>query len=444
MKIFIETLGCEKNTADSESAGGILERAGHEIVTTPMQADAIMVNTCGFINDAKEESIDRIFDMTEYKKNGGILIVSGCLSQRYGAELYEQMPEVDIFLGVNDYAKLPEILENHKNGQREKHLHTYEKVYLELGERKRIKPLYSAYLKIAEGCDNVCAYCIIPSIRGGYRSRKKEDILKEANELSQDGCKELILIAQDVTAYGKDLYGEYCLAELVNALCEIDGLHWIRLMYCYEDRITEELITAMANQEKVCHYIDIPIQHGSDVILKSMNRHSTRTSITDTIHRLRTAMPDIHIRTTMITGFPGECKAEFEELVDFVDEMQFERLGVFSYSKEEGTTAALMKGQVREETKLKRKDIIMAMQREISLECNQRHIGQTLEVLVESREEDGSYIGRSRYDAPEIDNEVLFTATGEYEPGTFLQVKITDAFDYDLIGEAEEKNEFTK
>lgn len=439
MKIFIETLGCEKNTADSESAAGILERAGHEIVTTPTQAEAIMVNTCGFIHDAKEESIDRIFDMTEYKKNGGILIVSGCLSQRYGKELYEQIPEVDIFLGVNDYQNLPQILENHKNGKREKHLHTYEKVYMELGKRKRNNSVYSAYLKIAEGCDNVCAYCIIPAIRGGYRSRKKEDILAEGRELAENGCKELILIAQDVTAYGKDLYGDYCLPELVNALCKIEGLHWIRLMYCYEDRITDELIATMANQKKVCHYIDIPIQHGSDVILKSMNRHSTRTSITDTIRRLREAMPDIHIRTTMITGFPGERKAEFEELADFVDEMRFERLGVFSYSKEEGTAAASMKGQVREDTKLKRKDIIMSMQREISLECNQRHIGQILEVLVERREEDGTYVGRSAYDAPEIDNEVLFTAKGEYAPGTFLQVKITDAFDYDLIGEAEEE-----
>jgi len=439
LRIFIETLGCEKNTADSESAAGILERAGHEIVASPMQAEVIMVNTCGFINDAKEESINRIFDMAEYKKNGGILIMSGCLSQRYGEELYEQMPEVDIFLGVNDYKNLPRILEEHKNGKRDKYINTYEKVYMELGRRKQSKPSYSAYLKIAEGCDNICTYCIIPSIRGKYRSRKKEDILAEAKELAKNGCKELILIAQDVTAYGKDLYGEYCLAELLRSLCEIEPLHWIRLMYCYEDRITDELISVMANQKKICHYIDIPIQHGSDVILKSMNRHSTRDSITNTIKRLREAMPDIHIRTTMITGFPGERKEQFEELVAFVEEMQFERLGVFSYSKEEGTAAALLKDQVREDVKLKRKDWIMSMQREISLECNQKHIGETLEVLVERKEDDGSYTGRSVYDAPEIDNEVIFTSTRACAIGTFVNVKITDAFDYDLIGEVEEE-----
>ncbi len=439
MKIFIETLGCEKNTADSESAAGILERAGHEIVASPTQAEAIMINTCGFINDAKEESIDRIFDMAEYKQNGGILIVTGCLSQRYGEDLYEQLPEVDIFLGVNDYHNLPRILEEHKKGKRDKYINTYEKAYMELGKRKKEKASYSAYLKIAEGCDNVCTYCIIPSIRGRYRSRKKEDILSEAKELAENGCKELILIAQDVTAYGKDLYGTYCLPDLLRALCQIESLHWIRLMYCYEERITDELIAVMASEKKVCHYIDIPIQHGSDAILKSMNRHSTQASITNTITRLREAMPDIHIRTTMITGFPGEKSAEFEELFEFIQKMRFERLGVFAYSKEEGTAAALMKGQVREDVKARRKDKIMWTQRQISLECNQRQIGKTLEVLVEQKEEDGTYIGRSVYDAPEIDNEVLFTAKNACEIGTFVKVKITDAFDYDLTGEMEEE-----
>ena len=351
MKIYIETLGCAKNVSDSEVAAGILEAAGHSIVNNPKEAEGIIVNTCGFINDAKKESISRIFDMTEHKQDDGILIVSGCLSQRYGEELYKEMPEVDIFLGVNDYPSLPEILENHVQGQREKYLSVYEKGFLETGRRKRMKPSFSATIKIAEGCNNVCAYCVIPSIRGPFRSRKMEDILKEAQELADDGCKEIILIAQDVTAYGLDLYDELKLAALVKDLCRIKKICWIRLMYCYEDRITDELIEVMASEEKVCHYIDIPIQHASDKILKAMNRRSTNASILNTISRLRKAIPDIHIRTTLITGFPGEDNEDFRELVEFVENQKFERLGVFTYSKEEGTTAATMKNQVREDTK---------------------------------------------------------------------------------------------
>ncbi|HYE68167.1 MAG TPA: 30S ribosomal protein S12 methylthiotransferase RimO, partial [Anaerovoracaceae bacterium] len=362
MNIYIETLGCAKNASDSEVAAGILEAAGHKIVKNPEEADGIMVNTCGFINDAKKESINRIFDMTEYKKNGGILIVSGCLSQRYGEELYKEMPEVDIFLGVNDYPSLPEILNNHVQGKREKYLSVYEKGFLETGNRKRMEPSHSATIKIAEGCNNVCAYCVIPSIRGPFRSRKMEDILSEAQLLADEGCREIILIAQDVTAYGMDLYKELKLPALVKELCRVDGIRWIRLMYCYEDRITDELIEVMAQEEKVCHYIDIPIQHSSDKILKAMNRRSTKTSILDTISKLRKAMPDIHIRTTLITGFPGEGNDEFEELVDFVETQKFERLGVFTYSKEEGTPAAKMKNQVREDVKKRRKDILMTKQ----------------------------------------------------------------------------------
>ena len=397
-----------------------------------------MVNTCGFINDAKKESISRIFDMVEYKKNGGILIVSGCLSQRYGEELYKEMPEVDIFLGVNDYPKLPEILSSHVQGTREKHFSVYEKNFLETGYRKRMEPSYSATIKIAEGCNNICAYCVIPSIRGSYRSRKMEDIIKEAGELAAEGCKELILIAQDVTYYGMDLYGQLKLAELVRELCKIEPIRWIRLMYCYEDRITDDLIQVMAEEDKVCHYIDIPIQHISDKILKSMNRRSTKASVLNTISRLRTAMPDIHIRTTLITGFPGEEQEDFEELVDFVENQKFERLGVFTYSKEEGTPAAKMKNQIRETTKQRRKEILMTKQMEIALSSNEQKIGRALEVLVEEIEEDGSYIGRSRYDAPEIDNSVLFTSDFSLKPGDIVPVKVTDAFDYDLVGRTED------
>lgn len=444
MNIYIETLGCAKNASDSELAAGILEAAGHRIVTDPSDAEGIIVNTCGFINDAKKESINRIFDMTEYKKNGGLLIVSGCLSQRYGEELYKEMPEVDIFLGVNDYPSLPEILENHVQGNREKFLSVYEKGFLEAGRRKRMEPSYSATIKIAEGCNNVCAYCVIPSIRGPFRSRKMEDILAEARQLAAEDCREIILIAQDVTAYGLDLYGGLKLASLVRELCMIDGIQWVRLMYCYEDRITDELIEVMAQEEKVCHYIDIPIQHASDKILKAMNRRSTKASILNTISRLRTAMPDIHIRTTLITGFPGEDREAFEELADFVETQKFERLGVFTYSKEEGTAAARMKNQVREDTKNRRKDVLMTKQLEISLASNEQKIGTVLEVLVEEIDEDGSYIGRSRYDAPEIDNTVIFSADRECGPGDIVNVRITDAFDYDLVGRMEEEDESAK
>lgn len=437
MKVYIETLGCAKNAEDSETAAGILERAGHEIVTSPEYAEAIMVNTCGFINDAKKESIDRIFDMSQYKAEDKLLIVSGCLSQRYGEELYQEMPEVDIFIGVNDYPNLPNILGQHEAGKRQKHFSEYEKVYMERGSRKLMTPNYSATLKIAEGCNNICAYCVIPSIRGSYRSRKMEDILDEAKNLAENGCKELILIAQDVTGYGIDLYHEFKLPALIKELCKIDKIQWIRLMYCYEDRISDELIQVMAEEEKVCHYIDIPIQHSTDKILKLMNRRSTNASIMNTIRKLRIAMPDIHIRTTLITGFPGETKEEFEALAEFVEEMKFERLGVFHYSKEEGTPAATMKGQVREDVKLKRKETLMTIQLDISLESNQEKIGQVLEVLVEEQDEDGSYVGRTRYDAPEIDNAVIFTAPKTLVPGDIVPVKIKDAFDYDLVGEME-------
>jgi ribosomal protein S12 methylthiotransferase len=437
MNIYIETLGCAKNASDSEAAASILEAAGHTIVNNPDEADGIIVNTCGFINDAKRESINKIFHMTEYKKRGGILIVSGCLSQRYGEELYKEMPEVDIFLGVNDYPSLPDILKNHVQGQREKYLSVYEKGFL-TGRRKQMELNHSATLKIAEGCNNVCAYCVIPSIRGPFRSRRMEDVLAEAEQLAAEGCKELVLIAQDVTAYGLDLYGELKLAALLKELCKIKELHWIRLMYCYEDRITDELIEVMAQEEKICHYIDIPIQHASDKILKAMNRRSTRASILNTISRLRKAIPDIHIRTTLITGFPGEGSEEFEELADFVESQKFERLGVFTYSKEEGTPAAKMKDQVREDLKNKRKDILMTKQMEISLASNEQKIGKVLEVLVEELDEDGSYIGRSRYDAPEIDNSVIFSSDTICMPGDLVNVRITDAFDYDLVGRMEE------
>lgn len=432
MKIFIETLGCPKNFNDTQVAKGFLIDANHKIAQTPEEADVIMINTCGFINDAKKESIERIFDFCEYKAAGKKIVVSGCLSKRYADELFEEMPEVDCFIGVNEYEQLPAILEN--LDKRQKVVTECFADVLPRMERKLDDNPFSSTLKIAEGCNNRCAYCVIPSIRGEYRSKKIEDILDEAQELAQAGCKELILIAQDVTNYGIDLYGQYKLSELLRQLCRIDGIEWIRLMYCYEDRITDELIDVMASEPKICKYIDIPIQHASDAVLKAMRRRSTESSIENTIERLRAKIPDIHIRTTFIVGFPGETDDDYEKLYAFVDKMRFARLGVFAYSQEENTPAGEMENQIDEEVKEERLDGIMRRQLDISLELNKEKIGQTLEVLVEEQDEDGSWLGRSRYDAPEIDNSVIFTSNRSLKPGDIVSVRINDAFDYDLVG----------
>lgn len=432
MKVFIDTLGCPKNFNDTQTAKGFLEGAGYETVQDPENADAIIINTCGFINDAKKESIERIFDYCAYKEAGKKIIVSGCLSQRYGNELFEEMPEVDCFLGVNEYERLPEILKTLDS--RSKHITNSYADVLPRMCRKLDDNCFSSTVKIAEGCNNRCAYCVIPSIRGGYRSKTIEDILEETKQLAVAGCKELILIAQDVTNYGVDLYGEYMLPELLKKLCRIDGIEWIRLMYCYEDRITDELIEVMAEEPKICKYIDIPIQHSSDDVLKAMLRRSTEESIRNTIARLKARIPDIHIRTTLIVGFPGETDEDYEKLLEFVEEMRFARLGVFAYSQEENTVAGEMQDQIDEEIKEERLTGIMRAQLEISLESNKEKIGKTFKVLVEERDEDGSYIGRTEFDAPEIDNSVLFTSHRQLNAGDFVDVLIEDAFDYDLVG----------
>lgn len=436
MRIYIETLGCPKNWTDSESAAGLMEEAGHRIVADPSEADAILVNTCGFIQDAKEESIDRILSLAEEKSGGRRLLVSGCLSQRYGSDLQKAMPEVDVFLGVNEYHRLPEILDALDRETGSLHLDGAPDCYREFTARKRLGPSFTSYLKIAEGCDNRCAYCSIPGIRGGYRSRSMELVVDEAAALVDQGCKEIILVAQDVTAYGIDLYGSLRLPDLIRELCRIRELRWLRLMYCYEDRITAELIQTMAESPKVCRYIDVPIQHASDRILASMGRRSTKASIADTIRRLRDAMPDIHIRSTLITGFPGETADDFQELLAFVKEQKLERLGVFAYSKEEGTAAAQLRPQVPAAVKQRRKDRIMEAQRSISLGHNRAWIGQSLEVLIEG-EENGVYIGRSRYDAPEIDNAVMVSSAVPLAVGDIVRAMVTDAFDYDLSARAE-------
>lgn len=438
MKVYFETLGCPKNFNDTQAAEAFLIKEGFEIADSPEEADHIIVNTCGFINDAKKESIDKIFEMAELKDQGKTLTVSGCLSQRYASELTEEMPEVDLFIGVNDYGRLPGLLKELAGGRlTDRNSGSDSCAYasqLPLLERNIEKGSYSATLRIAEGCDNCCAYCVIPSIRGGYRSKSMEDVVSEAETLAEKGIKEIILIAQDVTNYGIDLYGRFMLPELLRKLVTVDGIRWIRLMYCYEDRITDELIEVMAEEPKICHYIDVPIQHSSDHTLKEMKRRSTGASIRNTISRLRDAMPDIAIRTTLIVGFPGETEDDFDDLLEFVEEERFQRLGVFAYSQEEGTPAGDREDQIPEDIKEMRLDQIMRTQLDISYQHNQELVGSVLEVLVEAEDEDGSYIGRSRYDAPEIDNSVIFTSARDLEPGDIVNVYIDDAFDYDLAG----------
>ena len=434
MKVFFETLGCPKNFNDTQVAKGVLLAAeSFEIADSAEDADVIIVNTCGFINDAKKESIERIFDYMPYREEGKKLVVSGCLSERYAEDLYEEMPEVDCFIGVNEYDRLPEILGSMDRGRVKQVTGCFPQVLPKMPRKLDANP-YTATLKIAEGCDNNCAYCVIPSIRGGFRSKKMEDIIAEAEELAAAGCKELILIAQDVTNYGRDIYGEFKLAELVRQVCQVDGIEWVRLMYCYEDRITDELIEVMATEAKVCHYIDIPIQHAADNVLAGMKRRSTEETIRNTIERLKAAIPDIHIRTTLIVGFPGETEEDFDTLLDFVEEQRFARLGVFAYSQEENTVAGEREDQIDEEIKAERVDAIMRRQLDISFEYNKEKVGQVLQVLVEDRDEDGSYVGRTEYDAPEIDNSVLFTSDRELKAGDIVRVEIIDAFDYDLVG----------
>ena len=431
MNIYIETLGCPKNFYDSEIAEGILKNAGHNIVSDWEDSDIIIVNTCGFKKKKKRESIAKIFEFAD--RGDRLLIVSGCLSKRYADELITDMPEVDIFIGVNEYDKLPEIIENHKKGFREKFVEEY--TTDPNPDYRDCRNLgYSATLKISEGCDNRCAYCVIPDIRGPYRSRTMESIVKEAEKLAEAGVKELILIGQDVTAYGKDIYGSFNLHELLKRLCRVEKIRWIRLMYCYEDRITDELIEVMAKEDKICHYIDMPLQHSTDHVLAMMRRRSNESSIRSTISRLRSAIPDIAIRTTLITGFPGETEEDFDNLYDFVEEIKFQRLGVFTYSMEEGTPAAEMDNQIEEDIKEERKDSIMRLQMEISRAFNESLVGKTLEVLIEEKDEDGVYLGRTQYDAPEIDNCVIVKTVSEHKPGDFITVEVTDAYDYDIVG----------
>ena len=437
-KIGMISLGCPKNQVDAEHMLALMDAEGWEIVDYGDGCDAVIVNTCGFIDDAKKEAIENILDMVELKKEGVIskIIVTGCLAQRYKDEIVKEIPEVDAVIGIGANGDIIKTVEEVMSG-----VDTIEKYppQCELpleGQRILTTPHYWAYLKIGEGCSNRCTYCTIPSIRGNMRSRSMENVIDEAKQLAESGVKELILIAQDTTSYGLDLYGELKLPELLNELCKIDSIEWIRLLYCYPDRITDELIETMKNQEKVVNYIDLPLQHADDKILKAMNRRGDQALIRNVISKLREEIPDVVIRTTFIVGFPGEGEEEFETLAEFVNEIEFDRLGVFTFSPQEGTPAFDMEDQVDEDIKARRGEVIMQDQYSIMEEKNNEKIGKTYRVVVEDY--DGysdSYTGRTYMDAPEIDGLVKFTSHKDLDIGDFVDVEIFDVEDYDLIGE---------
>lgn len=437
IKVGFISLGCPKNQVDAELMLKKLTDAGYEIVDVAYEADVVIINTCGFIEDAKQESIDNILEMAELKKEDSIqkIIVTGCLAQRYNQELVREMPEVDGILGIGANGDIVKAIEAVMNGEKYESFPDKENMPLE-GERLLTTPQYWAYLRIADGCSNCCAYCAIPIIRGAFRSRKTEDIINEAKKLASEGTKELVVIAQDTTRYGLDLYGKLMLPELLRELNKIEGIQWIRLLYCYPDRITDELLEAMAQCEKVLHYIDIPLQHCDEKILKAMNRTGNRETLTELIDRMREKMPDIILRTTFITGFPGEDEEAFTSLSEFIDDVQFDRLGCFPYSAEEGTPAAEFPEQIDDEVKKHRADVIMEQQYDIFQFKQKQYIGTVQKCIVEGY--DGytdSYFGRTWMDAPEIDSNIYFTGKGDYNEGDLVDVEIFDINEYDLMGE---------
>ena len=439
MKILFISLGCDKNLVDSERMLGLLEQEHFTMTDSETEADVIVVNTCCFIGDAKEESIQNILEMAEYRKHGPCkaLIVTGCLAQRYRQEVIDEIPEVDAVLGTNSFDKLiPAIRAALEKNEKSLILEPLEGFASEKGKRLLTTGGHYAYLKIAEGCDKHCTYCIIPKVRGNYRSVPMENLLKEAQELADGGVKELILVAQETTVYGQDIYGKKMLPKLLKELCKIGGIQWIRILYCYPEEITDELIQTMKEEPKICHYLDLPIQHASDVILKKMGRRTSKAQLIETIEKLRDAMPDIALRTTLITGFPGETEEDHEELMDFVDQMEFERLGVFTYSPEEDTPAAKMDGQIEEEVKEERQAELMELQQDIVFEQAEDMIGRELLVMIEGKVADeNAYVGRTYRDAPNVDGLIFVNTDEELMSGDFAKVKVTGAMEYDLIGE---------
>lgn len=438
MKVLFISLGCDKNLADSEEMLGLLTGKGHEIVDSEEEAEVIVINTCCFIHDAKEESVENILEMAEYKKAGTckVLIVTGCMAQRYKEEIIQEIPEVDAVLGTTSYMDILKAIDEACEGRHFQKFRDINELPEDSGRRVLTTGGHYGYLKIAEGCDKHCTYCIIPSLRGRFRSVPQERLIAQAEHMAEQGVKELILVAQETTMYGTDLYGKKTLHLLMKELCKIKGIRWIRVLYCYPEEIYDELIQVMKEEKKICHYLDLPIQHASDRILKRMGRRTTRAQLTAIIEKLRKEIPDIVLRTTLITGFPGETEADHQEVMEFVDEMEFDRLGAFTYSPEEGTPAETMERQIPEEVKEERRDEIMELQQEISLEKGNDRIGQELLVMIEGKVSgESAYIARTYGDAPKVDG-YIFVQTGELlMTGDFAKVRVTGALEYDLIGE---------
>ena len=438
MKILFISLGCDKNLVDTEVMLGMLASRGYEMTNDEQEADIIVINTCCFIHDAKEESIQNILEMAEYKKNGSAkaLIVTGCMAERYRQEILDEIPEVDEVLGTTAYDRILDAVDAALAGQHE--VMTADLDALPLPETKRLVTTggHFAYLKIAEGCDKHCTYCIIPKIRGNFRSVPMERLLKEAQDLAEQGVKELILVAQETTLYGKDLYGEKSLPKLLRELCKISGISWIRILYCYPEEITDELIQVMKEEPKICHYLDLPIQHANDTILKRMGRRTSKQELIDIVQKLRKEIPDICLRTTLITGFPGETQEQHEEVMEFIDTLEFDRLGAFTYSPEEDTPAATFEDQIDEEVKEDRQADIMELQQEIAFDKAEDMIGREVLVMIEGKVADeNAYVGRTYRDAPNVDGLIFINTDVELISGDFAKVKVTGALDYDLIGE---------
>ena len=444
-KVLFISLGCDKNLADSEEMLGMLVENGYTLTNDETEAEIIVVNTCAFIHDAKEESINSILEMARYKTEGVLkaLLVTGCLAQRYKEEIIEEIPEVDAVLGTTSFGDIIKALDKVFEGKR----------YLEFKDinalteisKKRVLTTggYYGYLKIAEGCDKRCTYCIIPKLRGNYRSIPMEQLISQAEYLAEQGVRELILVAQETTVYGKDIYQEKCLHKLLKELCKIPGIQWIRILYCYPEEIYPELIQTMKEEKKICHYLDLPIQHCSDKILKKMGRRTTKQELIDIVTLLRKEIPDIVLRTTLITGFPGETEEDHEELMEFIDTMEFDRLGVFTYSAEEDTPAANMPNQIAEEVKQDRQAELMELQQEISIDKGNDKIGTCVEVMIEGKVADeNAYVGRTYGDAPNVDGYIFINTDTELMSGDFARVHVTGALEYDLIGELE--NEYTE
>lgn len=432
------SLGCDKNLVDTEVMLGMLASRGYEMTNDEQEADIIVINTCCFIHDAKEESIQNILEMAEYKKNGSAkaLIVTGCMAERYRQEILDEIPEVDEVLGTTAYDRILDAVDAALAGQHE--VMTADLNALPLPETKRLVTTggHFAYLKIAEGCDKHCTYCIIPKIRGNFRSVPMERLLKEAQDLAEQGVKELILVAQETTLYGKDLYGEKSLPKLLRELCKISGIRWIRILYCYPEEITDELIQVMKEESKICHYLDLPIQHANDTILKRMGRRTSKQELIDIVQKLRKEIPDICLRTTLITGFPGETQEQHEEVMEFIDTLEFDRLGAFTYSPEEDTPAATFEDQIDEEVKEDRQADIMELQQEIAFDKAEDMIGREVLVMIEGKVADeNAYVGRTYRDAPNVDGLIFINTDVELISGDFAKVKVTGALDYDLIGE---------